>query len=447
MPNIYAQCTKIHNVIGRAEYITDDSQMNRFPEQSAAYSSGRSDYISGKSGRQEEVVLHIKDMVYDWDFYAAYEKSHQHNPGQKQSEAREIIIALPNELAGAEKGTTTEEQRERLRNICNDLADAIIGPDHDREIAVHWNHSRTNLHVHILYQERAIIKDPQIKVYKKDIWKDSATGRLAKAGAEGAILVHHKGDPQLNEDGTVKYVSEPLTAKDPRFKKRSFIHERNLAIQRVLDSYGYHLDIQDKTTPYLSQRKYYKGASEDYLEKAHEYNAEVREYNSHVREHLGIEPEKKPDYIEIRKEIEETVRKENRKEKKISIGAINAVHQMAEKVKVFIAEAKTRVKTTVKSWWESSKDGILAAFRNQLNNGGNNDGRSGTSRDVAVDEFAKPENHRTAGDHTEVDRRSARERIAALRGAVTGGANEESDSGHERTPGRKSQTQRTSQRI
>ena len=439
MPNIYAQNTKIHDVIGRSDYITDDAQMNR--------SLGRSGYISGQTGRQEEVVLHIKDMVYDWDFYAAYERSHEHNPGQRQNQAREIIIALPNELAGAERGTTTEEQKTLLRNICNDLADEIIGPDHDREIAVHWNHSRTNLHVHILYSERAIVADPQVKRYKKDIWMDQKSGRLAKAGSEGAVLMHKKGDAQLNEDGTFKYSTDPLTAKDMRFKMHSFMQVRNKAIQRVLDSYGYHLDIQDKSTPYLSQRKYYKGASEDYLQKAHEYNAEVRQYNAKVREHLQIQPEREPEYKDIRRDIEETVRKENRKEKKISIGAIQAVHHMTEKVRGFIAQARANIQTAVSSWWAKSKSEILSAFRNQLNNGGNNDGRSGTSRDVAVDEFTKPQDHGTTRIHTEADRRSAAERIAALRGALTGGANEESNSGYERTPGRKSQTQRTSQRM
>ena len=444
MPNIYARCTKIHNVIGRSDYITDDGQLNRSPDESF----GRSDYISGKSGRQEEVVLHIKDMKYDWDFYAAYERNHAHNPGQRQNEAREIIIALPNELAGAEKGTTTEEQRERLRNICNDLADAIVGPNHDREIAVHWNHARTNLHVHILYSERAIIKDPQIKIYKKDIWKDRVTGRLTEAGAEDAVLVHRKGDPQLNEDGTVKYVSEPLTAKDVRFKRHSFFWERDRAIQKVLDSYGYHLDIQDKSTPFLSQRKYYKGASADYLEKAHAYNAEVKEYNARVREHLEIEPERKQEYIDIRKEIETVVKSENRKEKKVSIGAIQAVHQMAEKVKGFILQAKEKLQTSVGKWWEKSKKDILSAFRNQLNTtGGASNGRPGLDGSVAGHESAVVKNNRATRTDIRPDVRSADERLSALRSVTNRGRTEDADIRHSTSVEGESAIKATSPRI
>ena len=440
MPNIYAQNTKIHDVIGRSDYITDDAQTNR--------SLGRSGYISGQTGRQEEVVLHIKDMTFDWDFYAAYERSHEHNPGQRQNQAREIIIALPNELAGAEKGSTTDAQKERLRNICNDLADEIIGPDHDREIAVHWNHSRTNLHCHILYSERAIVKDMEIKRYKKDIWQDPVTGRLAKVGAEGAVLAHKKGDPQLNEDGTFKYSTDPLTAKDARFKMHSFMQVRNKAIQRVLDSYGYHLDIQDKSTPYLSQRKYFKGASEDYLQKAHEYNAEVRQYNAKVREHLQIQPEREPEYKDIRRDIEETVREENRKEKKISIGAIQVVHHMTEKVRGFIAQARANIQTAVSSWWAKSKSEILSAFRNQLNNtGGDNSARPGINRNAAGHESAKLENNSTAGPDIRPDVRSAGERISALRSSANRRGSEGEDTGRSHSLERKSESQTVSQRI
>lgn len=435
MPSIYAQSTKIHDVTGRSEYITDDVQL--------MMSTGRSDYISGRSGRQEEVVLHIKDMTYDWDFYARYEKSHEHNPGQKQNQAREIIIALPNELAGAEKGTTTDDQKETLRHICTDLADEIIGPNHDREIAVHWNHTRTNLHVHILYSERAIVKDPQIKRYKKDIWMDPVTGRLAKAGSEGAVLSHRKGDPQLNADGSYKYDTEPLAPKDIRYKKHSFMWERNRAIQKVLDSYGYHLDIQDGSTPFLSQRKYYKGASQDYLDKAHQYNAAVKEYNAQVREHLEIEPDKKPEYIEIRGDIERTVREENRKEKKISIGAIQAVHNMAEKVKGFVTKTKEHVKTAVDSWWKKNKENILSAFRNQLDEGDKGNGRSGIDRAVAGHESAVAQDLRSARPDISPAERPAGERLSALRGHINGREDEVPD----RSVGPVARREQASQRI
>ena len=163
MPKVYGQNTKISDAIGRSEY------------------------ISGISEKQEEVVVHKVNMRYDWKFYSEYEINHQHQEGehQKQNEAREIIIALPNDLASNEKGKTTDEQKQKLTNLCDDLVNNIIGENHDYEYAVHWNSSRTNLHVHILYSERKVINEVKPKVYKKDIWQNETTGKLANQIQKG----------------------------------------------------------------------------------------------------------------------------------------------------------------------------------------------------------------------------------------------------------------------
>ena len=50
MPNVYGQNTKITDVVGRSRY------------------------ISGESDKQEEVIVHEKNMMYDWSFYSAYER-------------------------------------------------------------------------------------------------------------------------------------------------------------------------------------------------------------------------------------------------------------------------------------------------------------------------------------------------------------------------------------
>ena len=44
MPNVYGQNTKITDVVGRSRY------------------------ISGESDKQEEVIVHEKNMMYDWSF-------------------------------------------------------------------------------------------------------------------------------------------------------------------------------------------------------------------------------------------------------------------------------------------------------------------------------------------------------------------------------------------
>lgn len=40
------------------------------------------------------------------------------------------------------------------------------------------------------------------KVYKKDIWHDKDTHKLAKANSENAVLVHKKGEVQRDKEVT-----------------------------------------------------------------------------------------------------------------------------------------------------------------------------------------------------------------------------------------------------
>lgn len=416
MPNIYARMTKIKDAVGRSTYMTDDP------------SYGRSDYISGRSGRQEEVVIDVRHMHYPWDYYQRYEVEHAHQVQlYDQNVAREIVIALPNELAGPAKGTTTDDQKDRLTEICESLAQEIIGPGHDYECAVHWNHDRTNLHCHLMFSEREVNQNPVIKCYKKDIWIDPVSHKLMKAGSTGAVLSHRKGEIMYDSSGNIRYDTAPLSAKDPRFKQKSFMKERNLAIQRVLDEYGYHLDIQDNSSPYLSQRKLYKYANADYKKAAAEYNASVKEYNANVRKHLEIEPEQREHYCEIRSDVEEQVRSNNSKEKKISERAINAVKVMASKVQEFIADASRKIQTGVAEWWHENRDKILSAFRSQLDETGgdkyvNRYGTAGPSGNAFNHEQAERKNKPDERYDRPSERRTAEERLSALRSTDDSGA-------------------------
>ena len=133
--------------------------------------------------RQEKIVLQKKRNAILMAGTFFFLKRNIKKSNVANNEALEVHIALPNELA---------EDKRRLEQVCDDLAHEIVGENKDYEYAVHWNHNRTNLHVHILFSERENQIDLEPKVYKKDIWHDKDTHKLAKANSENAVLVHKK---------------------------------------------------------------------------------------------------------------------------------------------------------------------------------------------------------------------------------------------------------------
>ena len=296
-------------------------------------------------------------MTYDWGFYHEYEKNHAVK-GQNNNEAREIIVALPNELY---------EEPEKLKSVCDDLTKGIIQGNNDYEYAVHWNHNRTNLHMHLLFSEREKVTEREPKTYKKDVWHDKDTHKLAKANAENAILVHRKGEVQKDKDGNVKYNDEPLTAKNVRFKTYAFSQEINPIISQVMERYGFDLAVQDKTTPYLSQRKLHKGWKEDYLENAREYNKAVRGYNKAVKEHIEIEPDQKDVYVAFRNQIESAVKGENRPEKKLTLRAVEIIRDMRNTIRETVNALKVSLSAQNKverlmDWYKGHKRQFDAEF-------------------------------------------------------------------------------------
>lgn len=333
MASVYGRVTKISNAVGRADYITDEK-------------------------RQEEIVLHKENMQHSWQEHSAFEKAHQKS-NVANNEALEVHIALPNELA---------QDKEKLEQVCDSLAREIVGENKDYEYSVHWNHNRTNLHVHILFSERENQLELEPKIYKKDIWQDKDTHKLAKANAENAELVHRKGEVQRDNEGNIKYQTDIFKAKDKKFIESSWVHEKNKIVESVMKEYGFNLEYRDKENPYLSQKKLYKGASKDYLDNARAWNKEVKRYNEGVKEHIELEPKQFDNYMTIKKEIVDNVKEANAEEKKITPKAIELVQDMANwihetllQLKVFI-HRKARELETMKKW-EQMKDKFADMFK------------------------------------------------------------------------------------
>lgn len=329
MANVYSRLTKINNAKGRSQYISDPK-------------------------RQEEILLHKSDLEYGWSVIEDFEKL-KSNVDKENWQARELVVALPNDLSNDEI---------KLEKVCDELTQNLIGNNREHEYAVHWNKGKTNLHVHILFSERERVQELKPKIYKRDMWYDKDTNKMAKAKAENAELRFQKGEIMKDKSGNVRYDSDPFSAKDTKFKSRAFLLEKQYTIQEVLNQNGYDFDVQNNSTPYLSQKKLFKGASPEYLDIAKQYNEEVQQYNQAVKEHLAIEPEQKEVYQEMRSVLEKDIKNENRQSQSFSIKAIEVVRDIKDYVVDLVSSLKKSITDVIDraqlgDWWDSNKDELM----------------------------------------------------------------------------------------
>ena len=249
MAKVYSRVTKINNVVGRSDYISNPD-------------------------RQEFLKLTGKSRDFEWKEYADFEKANQKSQ-EKNNEARELVIALPNEMS-------ENFNDEILESFSHDLAKELLGKNRDYEFALHFNQAQTNFHMHLLFSERERITERKPKVYKRDMWFDKTTNRMAKANAENAECRHKKSDVMKDKEGNIRYDDTPFTKKDKTFTERSWIKSHQKTIQNVLAEYHYVLDVFDSKHE-IAQKKLYKGASTEYLEYAHHWNQTATRANKALK--------------------------------------------------------------------------------------------------------------------------------------------------------------------
>lgn len=249
MAKAFARQTKLGNVVGRSEYITDQN-------------------------RQEEIVFHSKKHQHNsWEEYAEFEKQNQKSK-DKNNEGREIIIALPHEL---------ENDLPKLEKIIDEYSLNLLEKNRDFEYAVHWNKKKTNLHAHIIYSERERMKERKPKRYKRDMWFNIENNRMAKANSDGAVLRFKKGEVMKDKEGNVRYDSNPFTSKDKKFKDRSFNDEIKKEIKDVLNRHGFKYRLFNSKNEVAQIHVGHKKSrrSETY-KNLKDYNQEINQLNLYL---------------------------------------------------------------------------------------------------------------------------------------------------------------------
>ena len=222
----FIQMSKLPNVKGRISYITSHARQENLY---ATYrTAGNQFWINLARESQQE-----------------FQRSGTEG---KCIEARELIIALPEIYTQYEPQQVltdfTEEFRRRYGVECVS--------------ALHHNKRKTNYHIHLIFSERRLLPEPDVKIASRSVFFDE-TGKRVRTkkeitGEDGQI---RKGCTVIKK-GEV-YESHLFTTKDTRFKGEPFLREIKEVytelINRHISDPEQHLKVFDKNSVYLPTKK------------------------------------------------------------------------------------------------------------------------------------------------------------------------------------------------
>ena len=260
MARQFLRQNNLHNVVGRIEYIRGDT---------------------GKQEHMEAFYSTIDDS--QWKSLADFnqKKFKQNQKGfnkknKKAIEGREIILHMPHKYYNfpySINGTKINNAQDLAKYICDDF-NKKFGTDCC--VAVHWNKSMTNFHVHLIYSERK----QETKRANRNFYYDSNWKKCKKAESVHMIK---KGD----------VISEWCSEKESKFKSKEYLentikpHYASLfELERYRDD-GLHLKEQ-------KEHKINPTSSLEYIElhdKIVDYNKNVRIWNDIVDDVLERSPE------------------------------------------------------------------------------------------------------------------------------------------------------------
>ena len=222
----FIQMSKLPNVKGRISYITSHARQENLY---ATYRTADNAFWSNLARESQQ----------------EFQRS---GTDGKCIEARELIIALPEVYTQYEPQQVlenfTDEFRRRYGVECVS--------------ALHHNKRKTNYHIHLIFSERKLLPEPDVKIATRSVFFDE-TGKRVRTkkeitGEDGQI---RKGCTIIKK-GEV-YESHLFTVKDDRFKREPFLREvkedyTNL-INLHIENPEQHLKVFDKNSVYLPTKK------------------------------------------------------------------------------------------------------------------------------------------------------------------------------------------------
>ncbi len=266
----FIQMSKLPNVKGRIYYITSEKK------QEYLYATYRT-----------------ADHAF-WNNLARESQQEFKRSGTegKCIEARELVIALPEIYTQYEPQMVLEDFTEEFRRRY----------DVECVSALHHNKRKTNYHIHLIFSERKLLAEPEVKIASRSVFFDE-TGKRVRTkkeitGEDGQI---RKGCTVIKK-GEV-YESRLFTVKDDNFKSEPFLREVKEIytdlINRHISDPEQQLKVFDKNSVYLPTKKI--GKNNPKAAEIEADNAARQEWNRTADMALlsGIEETK---ILEIKKE-------------------------------------------------------------------------------------------------------------------------------------------------
>ena len=223
----FIQMSKLSNVKGRISYISDPK---------------RQEYLYATFSAREDMTF-WNDLARE-----CQEEFKRYGTEGKCIEARELIIALPEEYTQFDPNRVLREFTEHFKKRY----------DVECVSALHHNKTKKNYHIHLIFSERRLLPEPEVKIATRSVFYDELGKRVRTkkeiTGEDGQIregcTVIKKGDA---------YEKHLFTAKDEVFKNELFLDEAKqfytALINRHIHDPERQLKVFDPNSVYLPTKK------------------------------------------------------------------------------------------------------------------------------------------------------------------------------------------------
>ena len=222
----FIQMSKLPNVKGRISYITSHARQENLY---ATYRTADNEFWNNLARESQQ----------------EFKRSGAEG---KCIEARELIIALPEVYTQYEPQQVLEDFTEEFHKRYG--VECVS--------ALHHNKRKTNYHIHLIFSERTLLPEPEIKIAARSVFFDE-TGKRVRTKKE--IM---GGDGKIRDGCTVIkkgeiYESRLFSVKDDRFKSEPFLREVKKVytdlINRHISDPEQQLKVFDKNSVYLPTKK------------------------------------------------------------------------------------------------------------------------------------------------------------------------------------------------